>query len=61
MGCEEVWLVGEEFQAYAEGAFWFPDVDAVKASIEGGNRPTNRLILIKGSNGTKLFQLPALL
>lgn len=61
MGCEKVWLVGEEFQAYAEGALWFPDVDAVKTSIEGGNRPTGRLILIKGSNGTKLFQLPALL
>lgn len=61
MGCEGVWLVGEEFQAYAEGALWFPDVDAVKTSIEGGNRPTGRLILIKGSNGTKLFQLPDLL
>ncbi len=61
MGCEEVWFVGEEFQAYSEGALWFPDVDAVKTAIEGGNRPTGRLILIKGSNGTKLFQLPALL
>ncbi len=61
MGCEEVWFVGEEFQAYAEDAQWFPDVDAVKTAIEGGNRPTGRLILIKGSNGTKLYQLPALL
>mgnify|MGYP002234247788 CR=1 FL=1 len=61
LGCEEVWLVGEEFQPYAEGARWFPDVEAVKTAITGGNQPVDRLILIKGSNGTKLFQLPALL
>ncbi len=57
-GCEEVWLVGEEFQPYSEGARWFPDVEAVKVALEGGGRPTDRLILVKGSNGTKLFQLP---
>lgn len=61
LGCEEVWLVGEEFQPYAEGARWFPDVEAVKTALTGGNQPVDRLILIKGSNGTKLFQLPALL
>ena len=60
-GCEEVWLVGENFQPYAEGALWFPDVEAVKTAITGGNMPTGRLILIKGSNGTRLFELPALL
>lgn len=61
LGAEEVWLVGEEFQPFAEGARWFPDVDAVKVALEGGNRPIGRLILVKGSNGTKLYQLPALL
>ena len=61
LGCEEVWLVGEEFQPYAEGATWFPDVEAVKTALEGGDTPLGRLILIKGSNSTKLYQLPALL
>ncbi len=61
LGCEEVWLVGEEFQPYAEGARWFPDVEAVKVALEGGDCPSERLILVKGSNGTKLYQLPALL
>ncbi len=57
-GCEEVWLVGEEFQPYSEGAHWFPDVEAVKTALSGGDSPSGRLILVKGSNGTKLFQLP---
>ncbi len=61
MGAEEVWLVGEEFQPFSEGAQWFPDVEAVKTALEGGDRPSGRLILVKGSNGTKLYQLPALL
>lgn len=34
--CEEVWFVGENFQPYAEGALWFPDVEAVKTAITGG-------------------------
>ena len=59
--CDEVWFVGEEFQPFAEGARWFPDVEAVKTALEGGDQPTGRLILIKGSNSTKLYQLPALL
>lgn len=58
---EEVWFVGKEFQPYAKGARWFPDVNAVKIALEDGNSPENRLILIKGSNGTKLYELPALL
>lgn len=38
----------------------FPDVEAVKAAL--AEAPvTGRLILIKGSNGTRLFQLPELL
>lgn len=62
LDCEEVWLVGEEFQPFsAQGARWFPDVEAVKVALEGGEQPTERLILIKGSNGTRLYELPALL
>lgn len=61
LGAEAVWFVGEEFQPYSEGAQWFPDVEAVKIALSGGAKPAERLILIKGSNGTKLFQLPALL
>lgn len=58
---EAVWLVGEEFRQFAEGMRWFPDVEAVKTAIADGFAPLDRLILIKGSNGTKLFELPALL
>ncbi len=61
IGCEEVWLVGEEFEPFADGARYFPDAEAVKNAIEGGDRPIGRLILVKGSNGTKLYQLPPLL
>ncbi len=61
LGCEDVWLVGEEFEPFADGATYFPDVEAVKNALSGGDRPTGRLILIKGSNGTRLYQLPALL
>lgn len=61
LGAEAVWFVGEEFQPYSEGAQWFPDVEAVKTALSGGAKPAERLILIKGSNGTKLFQLPAML
>lgn len=60
-GCERIWLVGREFRPFAGGARWFPDVEAVKAAIQAGEGPTDSLVLIKGSNGTKLFQLPALL
>lgn len=59
--CEEVWLVGDEFRFCADGARWFPDVEAVKIAIRGGKRPFNRLILVKGSNGTRLFELPEFL
>lgn len=58
---EAVWLVGEEFRQFAEGMRWFPDVEAVKTAIADGFAPLDRLILIKGSNGTRLFELPALL
>ena len=38
----------------------FANVDEVKAAI-AQEQPAGRYILIKGSNSTKLFQLPELL
>ncbi|MBQ8463659.1 MAG: UDP-N-acetylmuramoyl-tripeptide--D-alanyl-D-alanine ligase [Prevotella sp.] len=59
-GMENVWLVGEEFGKTRSDYRKFHDVDEVKAEIEK-THPAGHLILIKGSNGTKLFQLPELL
>lgn len=56
----EVWLVGEEFQPFSQGFQYFHDVEEVKTFLT--ERPLHgRLILIKGSNSTRLHQLPALL
>jgi UDP-N-acetylmuramoyl-tripeptide--D-alanyl-D-alanine ligase len=68
---DEVWLVGSEFLSIdgpqvpaasvcATVFRKFSDVEAVKAAI-AESRPQGRLILIKGSNSTRLYQLPALL
>ena len=61
-GCayDEVWLVGQEFKDIDCPFRKFDDVEQVKADI-AANRPEGRYILIKGSNGTRLFQLPELL
>ena len=56
----EVWLVGSEFQKANSSFRTFANVDEVKATI-AQQQPTGRYILIKGSNSTKLFQLPELL
>lgn len=56
-GCEELWLVGKAFAGCADGHRHFEDVEAVKQALEA-EKPSGRLILIKGSNGTKLYQLP---
>ena len=54
---DEVWLVGREFDAVDCDFRKFADVEAVKAALTA--EPVNgRYILIKGSNGIKLFQLP---
>lgn len=64
-GCETLWLVGENFACTDPCGFegevrHFKDVEEVKALL--AEQPlTDRFILIKGSNGTKLFQLPELL
>lgn len=55
-----VWLVGEEFGKTDCNFRKFSDVDAVKAEI-AAHKPEGYYILIKGSNGIKLFQLPELL
>ena len=58
MNLERIWLVGEESgKAAAEGMRVFSDVEAVKAAL-GEVTPRHATILIKGSNGTKLWQLP---
>ena len=59
-GFQQVWLVGEEF-AKTECSFKkFHDIEEVKAAI-AAQQPQDMYILIKGSNGIKLFQLPELL
>lgn len=60
VGCQQVWLVGEKFLPFANQYKVFKNVDEVKAELQ--QTPiTNSLILVKGSNGTKLFTLPELL
>ena len=59
-GIDNVWLVGEEFGKTRTSFRKFHDVEEVKAEI-ARRRPENHYILIKGSNGIKLFELPALL
>ena len=57
---DEVWLVGSEFQKANSPFRTFANVDEVKAAITQ-EQLHDRYILIKGSNSTKLFQLPELL
>jgi UDP-N-acetylmuramoyl-tripeptide--D-alanyl-D-alanine ligase len=53
---DNVWLVGPNFGATKHTQRTFADVNAVKKAIEE-ERPEGCYILIKGSNGMKLFQL----
>ena len=58
MKLERIWLVGEEFEKVAEeGMRVFKDVDEVKEALKA-EPVSNSTILIKGSNSTKLHQLP---
>lgn len=59
-GIENVWLVGEEFAKTNCRFRKFNNVDEVKAEI-ALHKPHNSYILIKGSNGIKLFELPEIL
>ena len=59
---KNVWLVGREFAEVAKATDFrcFADVEEVKETLR--QHPlSEKLILVKGSNGTKLFQLPEFL
>lgn len=61
-GIVALWLVGEAFRDAVPEDFTgelrhFPDVAAVKDYLRA-HPVTDRLILVKGSNGTRLFELP---
>lgn len=55
-----VWLVGEEFKKTSTAFRKFDSVEEVKTEITK-NPIKDHCILIKGSNGIKLFELPELL
>lgn len=55
-GIETVWYVGEEWK----DAMTYKNIDEVKAAI-AANKPKGHIILIKGSNSTKLIQAVELL
>lgn len=59
-GFNDVWLVGEEFSKRLCDFHKYKNVEEVKQAI-ADNKPSGKCILIKGSNGTKLFELPKLL
>ena len=59
-GLNNVWLVGEEFGKTNSPFRKFTDIDEVKAEL-ATEKPSGYFILIKGSNGIKLFQLPEML
>lgn len=58
LSLDEAWFVGPEFAKVAAGRFrCFEDVEAVRQAL-AASPVTGRLVLIKGSNGTRLYQLP---
>lgn len=59
-GFNDVWLVGEKFSKRLCDFHKYKNVEEVKQAI-ADNKPSGKCILIKGSNGTKLFELPKLL
>ncbi len=59
-GIDEVWLVGEEFGKIDSRFRKFTDVETVKSAI-AQEKPRGYYILIKGSNSTRLHQLPSIL
>lgn len=56
MGFGDVWLVGPEFGKTTTAYRKFADVEAVKAAIHD-DKPRGHCILVKGSNGIRLFEL----
>ncbi len=59
-GITNVWLVGPEFEKTQSEFRKFQDVEEVKVEI-ARQQPQGHYILIKGSNGIRLFELPHLL
>ena len=59
-GLDDVWLVGDEFMKTRCNFRKFRDVEEVKNAIRE-QKPRGHYILIKGSNGIRLFELPELL
>ena len=59
---ETVWLVGAEFEHCdtPQSFCLFDNVEQVKDAI-AADKPHGKYILVKGSNSTKLFELPELL
>lgn len=57
---QQVWLVGEEFGKTTTTFQKYKNIEEVKEAIRQ-EQPQGFYILIKGSNGIKLFQLPELL
>lgn len=57
---DQVWLVGDEFGAINSPFRKFRDVEEVRQALSR-ECPQGYYILIKGSNGIRLFQLPGLL
>jgi UDP-N-acetylmuramoyl-tripeptide--D-alanyl-D-alanine ligase len=62
MNLERVWLVGEEFKKVECPSQFrlFSNVQEVKEALQQ-NKPKNMTILLKGSNSTRMFELPQLL
>ena len=70
INCKEAWLVGQGYEAALAhltpterascSLLPFADVEAVKAYLQE-HPQHDRLILVKGSNGTRLFTLPEVL
>ena len=56
-GLENTWLVGEAFAKTKTSLRKFADIEEVKSAI-AECQPQGYYILIKGSNGIKLYQLP---
>ena len=54
---DNTWLVGEAFGNTTTSLRKFADIEEVKAAI-AAEQPRGYYILIKGSNGIKLYQLP---
>ena len=60
MSLKDVWLVGSEFAKVSHQYRTFDNIEEITEYINKC-KPTGCTILIKGSNGTKLFKLPDLL